>query len=292
MSGTVPGISPAVNPPAAVSCYLCGKVGHYARNCWAAGNGKPPPQIQQGQTSGTADEEMNEMKMYFRKKIQREKMEEERSDLEREEQRRKQEEMRREAKRLREVDAREARLEARLVKLVSQHTKSERNVTAPVMKKKSPRTKARVLREICNYIDESEDESDEVKHEAARLVDAIERRKGKRRNGEEKAISTTRVRTTKTTPIIIEDVPEEAHTPPTREKENVEGVYGGVLEFVLEMHKTLSAKKVPELRRICNEEGIEWKRKDVAVSEIVRCRAKLAFGEANDSTYVSPLSRR
>ncbi|GBG72643.1 hypothetical protein CBR_g12217 [Chara braunii] len=230
------------------------------------------------------------MKMYFRKKMQRQKMEDERVEKEREEQKRKIADEKKEADRLREAEAREARLEARLVRLVSQHSKTVHSTTTPVIKKKSPRTKARMLREICSYIDESEDESEEVRHEAGRLVDAIERRKGKRREGEEKAMSTTRVGATKATPVI-EEIQEEMHTP-HKETHAGDGVNGGMLEFVLEMHKKLSAKKAPELRKICNEEGIEWTRKDAAVSEIVRCRAKLIFGEGSVSDHVSPLSRR
>ncbi|GBG77935.1 hypothetical protein CBR_g25866 [Chara braunii] len=200
--------------------------------------------------------------------------------------------MRKEAERIRKVEAREARLEAKMVKLVNQHTKHVHSTTAPVIRKKSPRTKAHMLREICSYIDESEDESEEVRREAGRLVDAIERRKGKQKKGEERAMLAARVKTTRTAPIIIEDIPEETHTPPPKDRGAEEGIYGGMLEFVLELHMTMSAQKAPELRKICNEEGIEWTRKDVAVSEIVRCRTKLAFGEASDSAHVSPLSRR
>ncbi|GBG70718.1 hypothetical protein CBR_g8017 [Chara braunii] len=270
------------------ACHLCGKYGHYARNCRAAGNGRPPQQFQQQQSAPAMDEETNEMKAYFRKKMLKQKVEEEKRERDREEQRRKLEEEKTEADRLREAEAREARLEARLVRLVNQHTKSVNTGIVQVTKKKSPKTKAQMLQEICSYIDESDDESDEVREEAGRLIDAIERRKGKRKVDCRKALSAAKPRTTRAFPIVIEDVRDNVHTPPSKKKCTGDETSGGeMLDFVIEMHRSLLAKKAPELKKICNEEGIEWTRKDQAVSEIVRCRPKLAFGEIDDSEHLA-----
>ncbi|GBG89630.1 hypothetical protein CBR_g49420 [Chara braunii] len=277
-----------------VSCHLCGKYGHYARNCWAAGNGRRPQHFQHQQhTAPGMDDETSEMKAFFRKKIQKQKAEEERRERDREEQKKRLDEEKREADRLREAEAREARLEARLVRLMTQHTKSVNTGIVPVARTKSPKSKARMLREICSYIDESEDESDEVREEAGRLIDAIERRKGKRKIEGGKALSASRPKTTRACPIIVEDVPDDVHTPPAKRRGVANDTPSGdMLEYIIEMHRSLSAKKAPELKKICNEEGIEWTRKDQTVSEIVRCRAKLAYGEVDDSAHLSSLAER
>ncbi|GBG69342.1 hypothetical protein CBR_g4039 [Chara braunii] len=102
------------NQPGVVSCYICGKVGHYARNWWAAGSGRQPVQQQPIQPMAAVDDETKEMREYFREKIRKRKLDEERREREEEERRRKEEENRREQERLREADAREARLEAKL----------------------------------------------------------------------------------------------------------------------------------------------------------------------------------
>ncbi|GBG68658.1 hypothetical protein CBR_g3199 [Chara braunii] len=177
-------------PAGIVTCYICGKAGHYARNCWSAGNGRPspphpsyppyhpPPMAASAQNQN--DEETTKMKEYFRKKLRMQKLEDEKKEREIEERKKKEEEERKEVDRLREADAREARLEARLVRLLSQQTKASVGLSIPV-KKKSPTTKAQVSKEITSYLEESEDESEEVKQEAGRLIEAIERRKGKKR---------------------------------------------------------------------------------------------------------------
>ncbi|GBG72714.1 hypothetical protein CBR_g12282 [Chara braunii] len=271
-AGAIPAVNTPANQQGMVSCYLCGKLGHYARNCWSAGNGRPPAQQFQQQQQPIQKDEIIEMKAYFRKKIQKQKMEEERREKEIEERRRREEEDRKEADRIREAEAREARLEARLVRLMSQHTNSVSIAASPVVvKKKYPRSKARMLREITSYLDESEDESEEVREEASRMVDAIEKRKGKRRIVEgEGRISTVCASATKASPIVVEDIPDEIRTPPARKgKNDNEASCGEVLDFVIELHRKLSAKKAPDLRKMCNEEGIEWTKKGEAVGELV-----------------------
>ncbi|GBG64082.1 hypothetical protein CBR_g40530 [Chara braunii] len=253
----------------AVMCYICGKQGHYARNCWAAGNGRPTQQFQQQSIQQPVDDETAKMKAYFRKKIQKQKVEEERRERI-EEGKRREEEDRREADRLREAEAREAKLEAKLIRLMNQHNKSVSAARSSVVKKKSPRTKAWMLREMRSYFDESEDDSEEVREEAERLVNAIENRKGKRRMNEvEGRVSAARMRSTRNAPIDVDDLPDEEKTP-VRKRGEATG--GDFLELALEMHEKLSAKKVTELRKICNEEGVEWTRKEVAMNELVRCR--------------------
>ncbi|GBG90976.1 hypothetical protein CBR_g51634 [Chara braunii] len=150
--------------------------------------------------------------------------------------------------------------------------------TSQGVKKKSPRTKARVLREMRNYFDESEDDSDEVREEVGRLVDAIEKRKGKRRITEgDGRVSALKMRVNKNTSVDVDDASEE-RTPPTRKREVNSGAGGvEVLKFALEMHQELSAKKAPELKKICGEEGVEWTRKETVINELVRCRTRLAY---------------
>ncbi|GBG58912.1 hypothetical protein CBR_g24263 [Chara braunii] len=253
-----------------------------AANCWAAGNTRPQQQQFQQQTSQKHDDdETSEMKAYFRKKIHKQKLEEEKREKEEEERRRRQNEERKEADRLRELEAREARLEAKLLRLISQHTKTV-SIPAPhIEKKKSPRTKARMLREIRSYLDESKNESDEVKEEAGRLVDAIEKRKGKHKiNGGEAWLSNMKMRASKFTPIDIDDLPDELWTPPTRKRDGRNDAREeNILEFALDLHQKWSAIKAPELKKICNKESIKWTKKETAITELVRCRTKLVYGE-------------
>ncbi|GBG81506.1 hypothetical protein CBR_g32495 [Chara braunii] len=272
-------VVPPTNQAGGVSCYLCGKVGHFARNCWSAGNGRPPPV----QAPVQIDEETAEMKEYFRKKIRKQKLEEERREKEVVDRMRREEEARKEADRLREADEREARLEARLLRLLAQHTKASSSYHVPV--KKSPTTKARMLKEITSYLEKSEDESEEVKHEDGRLIDAIERRKGKKRK-ENQNMRVSRAPKIGTRPalIVVEEVPDELRTPPS-----CRGA-GEILDFALDLHRKLSAKKVPELRDLCNSEGIEWTKRETAIGELVKCRMKLAY--ENEATRLSRLAER
>ncbi|GBG65461.1 hypothetical protein CBR_g51055 [Chara braunii] len=270
------------NPHGVVSCYLCGKAGHYARNCWAGGNGRPPA-VQAQAPALAADEETKEMREYFREKIRKRKMDEERRKR-----RRKEEENKKELERMREAEAREARLEARLVRLLAQHTKAGKQGESSGVKKKSPRTKARVLREIRSYLDESEDESEEVREKAGKLVDVIERRKGKgkaRDDGGRWPKIKEESRGIREDPVRVED--DEDKTPPPVRRPSVEDP--SILDFAIELHRHLSEKKVPELRKICNREGIEWSKRDTVIGELMKCQAKLAYGEFNENGRISDL---
>ncbi|GBG78216.1 hypothetical protein CBR_g26249 [Chara braunii] len=266
------------NQQGGVSCYLCGKTGHYARNCWAGGNGRPPP-AQPTVASAIGDEETREFREYLREKIKKKKLEEERREREEEERRRREEENRKEQERLREAKVREAKLEARLVKLLAQHNKVGVQGSSSISKKKSLRTKARVLREITSYLEESEDDSEEVREEAGRLVAAIERRKGKKRVTDDEA-RVSKIRCVKKgmreDPVKIEEEEEEVRTPPRDQNGEEEQE---ILDFAIELHRYLSEKKVPELQKLCNREGIEWSKRDTAIGELVKCKAKLAYGE-------------
>ncbi|GBG68459.1 hypothetical protein CBR_g3004 [Chara braunii] len=108
------------NVQGVVTCHICGKTGHYARNCWSVGNGRV---LQDQQTCVQNDEEKNEMREYFRKKIKKQKIEEEMREKEAQEKKRKEEEDRKEADRLREAEARETKLEAKIVRMLTQQSK-------------------------------------------------------------------------------------------------------------------------------------------------------------------------
>ncbi|GBG78179.1 hypothetical protein CBR_g26212 [Chara braunii] len=277
------------NQQGVVSCYLCGKVGHYARNCWTAGNGRPMVSRQRAQSEGMVDGETREMREYFREKITKWRMDEERREMEEKERRRREEEDRKEQERLREAEAKEARLEARLVRLLAQHSKGGTKLESSGVKKKSSKTKARVLREIRSYLDESDDESEKVKEEAGKLIEAIGRRKGKKKiNEKEGRVLSIQRRGHKANPIRIDE--EEERTPPlVRTTEDEDMANPGILDFAIELHRHLSEKKVPELRKLCNREGIEWSKKDTVIGELVKCKAKLAYGEFVENGRISPL---
>ncbi|GBG88308.1 hypothetical protein CBR_g46875 [Chara braunii] len=225
------------------------------------------------------------MREYFRKKIRKQKLEEERREKELEDRRRREEDDRKETDRLREADTREARLEARLIRLLSQHTKTTSGPSVQV-KKKSPTTKARMLKEITSYLEESDDESEEVKQEAGRLIEAIEKRKGKKRKEEhEMRMSRVPRRRTQPSPIVVEERDDDVRTPPSHNR----GA-GEILDFALELHRKFSSKKVPELRDLCNSEGIQWTKRETAIGELVKCRMRLAYEE--EAAHLSPLAGR
>ncbi|GBG79605.1 hypothetical protein CBR_g29753 [Chara braunii] len=176
--GAMPQNNLPASPYGVVTCHICGKVGHYARNCWQAAN---------RQKSEEENIEVRELLLQISK---REKEEEDRKKKEVEEARKKEEDERRESEKLREEQAREAKLEATIVRILQQRKESG---TPPVPliaptshvayepKKRSPRSKARMLGDIRSYIAESEDDSEEVKEEAEKLVEALERRKNSRK---------------------------------------------------------------------------------------------------------------
>ncbi|GBG78064.1 hypothetical protein CBR_g26001 [Chara braunii] len=158
---------------------------------------------------------------------------------------------------MRDAEAREARLEAHLIRLLAQHNKPSMQPESSNVKKKSPRTKARVLREITSYLNESDDESEEVREEAGKLVEAIERRKGKRRiykdDGKGSRIQSERMGY-RVDLVRVEDDDEEKTPPPAKRRHEEES---GILKFAIELHKHLSEKKEMEQLRV---EMIAWRR--------------------------------
>ncbi|GBG81260.1 hypothetical protein CBR_g31932 [Chara braunii] len=301
------GVGAGGTNPGTIICHICGKPDHYARNCWQEGN-RPPTQ---------PDQETNEMREYYRRAIQREREDSERKAKDEWERRRLEDEQRKESEKLREAEAREARLEATIVRMLSQHNKGQYAITtgSPPVKKKSPRTKMKMLKEIRSYIDESEEDSEEVREEAGKLADAIESRKkaGKKkrvyevdtnlstdgRNGDltrdtrRKSSEAAATKRASLTPLGIgeEGREEELKTP-------LKGLSAacsseGVLEYALELHRRLSAKKVPELRKICSKEGIPWSKRDNVICELVRCRTRLVYeGFCEKPSDFSPVSEK
>ncbi|GBG60357.1 hypothetical protein CBR_g4315 [Chara braunii] len=176
-AGGVGGISPPINPAAAqygvVTCFICGKNGHYAQNCWHAANKLKP------------EEENSEMRELLQRIARREKEEEEKKKRKIEEARKKEEDERRESAKMREEEAREDRLESTIIRILEQKNEACMLALAPPagaeLRKRSLRSKARILREIRSYIAKSDDNSEEVKDEADKLIEALEsRKKGKK----------------------------------------------------------------------------------------------------------------
>ncbi|GBG65471.1 hypothetical protein CBR_g51066 [Chara braunii] len=232
------------------------------------------------------------MKECIRKKIRKRKADLERKEKEEEEKKRSEEENRREQDRLKEAEAREARMEARLVRLLAQHTKTVDRGESLVGKKKSPKTKARMLREIRSYLVESDDDSEEVREEAGKLIEAIEKRKGKRREVVGGVVSRNQRQGLRNDPVKIEE-DDEVRTPAVgRGGVGPDVANNDMLDFAIEMHRHLSGKKVPELRKLCNREGIEWSKRDVAIGELVRCKAKLAYGDFVENGRISSIFER
>ncbi|GBG70856.1 hypothetical protein CBR_g8156 [Chara braunii] len=223
------------------------------------------------------------MREYFRKKIKKHKIEEEMREREAEERKRKEEEDRKEADRLREAEAREAKLEAKIVRMMAQQSKVGGASSSQVLRRKSPNSKAHMLREIRSYIDESEDDSEEVRNEADRLIEAIEKRKGKRRVAEARGSGA------KKRQPVVHDISDEKNTPPpVRRRLLADATSGEMLEYALEMHRQLSEKKVPKLRTLCKDEGVEWTKRDSVIRELIRSHTKMAY----DEDLISPIRNR
>ncbi|GBG61516.1 hypothetical protein CBR_g21858 [Chara braunii] len=260
--GSIPG--PGGSIPGTITCHICGKTGHYARNCWQA----------QERSTQTSDND-SEMREYFKRAIQREKEENERRMREEADRRRYEEEQRRESEKLREAEAREARLKQTITRLLTQQKKAALPMMETGVRKRSPRSKARMLREIRSYINKSDDDSDEVKEEASKLIDAIENRKreGKRRKDSPDPELSMKKKNIHV--ATIEEPQEELSIP---KKNLAVGCSNeGMLEYALEVHRRLSAKKVAELWKLCGKEGLQCARKDEMVCELVRCKTRLAY---------------
>ncbi|GBG83941.1 hypothetical protein CBR_g37813 [Chara braunii] len=189
------------------------------------------------------------MKELLRRIAKREKDEEEKKIREAEESKSREEEQRKEGEKLREAEAREAQLEASIVRILSQQ-KPPLMITSPQPpdepKRRSPRTKARMLREIRSYIAESDDDSEEVKEEAEKLIEAIEnRKKNNKKNAATLRDVTSRLMKTPrrgrgriTETVVDMDVFE---TP--KKLCPAECSSEGVVEFALKQARTLNALK-------------------------------------------------
>ncbi|GBG70742.1 hypothetical protein CBR_g8039 [Chara braunii] len=215
----------------------------------------------------------------------REKEEEERKKREIDEAKRKEEEERREGEKLREEQAREAKLEATIVRILMQHEASMMKTPASQagngIKKRSPHSKARMLRDITSYIAESEDDSEEVKEEAEKLIEALESRRKPKQGA---AIIRTAVSRVKKVPTPRRDKAREDNrvsngevfeTP--RKACPAECSSEGLVDFALSQTKVLSAVRAGDIQKICDKEGIAYVKKDISIQEIVRCRTRLAY---------------
>ncbi|GBG73859.1 hypothetical protein CBR_g17570 [Chara braunii] len=150
-------------------------------------------------------------------------------------------------------------------------------------KKRSSRSKARMLREIRSYIAEFEDDSEEVKEEAEKLIDALEKRKKvcKKETAATPRTMVGRVMkrnpTPKNTKAQVQEEPvdeDEFQTP--RKVCPAAGSGEGMIEYALTQSRALSALKAAEVRKICDQEGVVYVVKDQAVADIVRCLRDLA----------------
>ncbi|GBG84563.1 hypothetical protein CBR_g38845 [Chara braunii] len=271
-------------PASPYGAVTCGKAGHYARNCWQAANRQRP------------EEENTEVRELLQRISKREKEEEDRKRKEVEETKKKEEEERRESEKLREEQAREAKLEATIVRILQQRKESQLVPPVPLIapashvvfdpKKRSPRSKAQMLQDIRSYIAESEDESEEVREEAEKLVEALESRKNSRK-GTSSVLATASWAGKKVTPKKI--TPRKGKAPgranltkgdgfETPTKMSVAECSGdSMIEFALTQTKVLSGMKVNEIRKIYDQEGFDYAKKDITIHEIVRCRTRLAY---------------
>ncbi|GBG91952.1 hypothetical protein CBR_g54048 [Chara braunii] len=266
-------IMPAA-PYGVVTCHICGKLGHYARNCWQAGNRQRP------------EEENVEMRELLLRIARREKEEDERKGHESDEAKRKEEDERRESEKLREEQAREAKLEATVLRILAQRKAPLAIVPAQQLtndsKKRSPRSKAQMLMEIRSYTAESEDDSEEVREEAKKLVEAFENRKKSKKGGRSTRATTSRTEKKYLTPRKEKGLVKDP-TPLGNDFETptkvcpAEGSSEGLIDYVLTQTKVLSALRAGEIRKICDKEGVEYIRKDISIQEIVKCRTRLAY---------------
>ncbi|GBG60368.1 hypothetical protein CBR_g4326 [Chara braunii] len=229
----------------------------------------------------------------------REKEEEERKKREMDEVKRKEKEERWEGEKLREEQAREAKLEATIVRILTQQRASLMVSPTPLagsgIKKNSQRSKARMLRDITSYIAESEDDSDEVKKEAEKLIEALEsRRKPKQRVvfmraavNRAKKVPTPRIDKAQVDNLSPSD---EGFITPTKACP-AECSSEGLVDFTLSQTKLLSAMKAGEIRKICDKEGVVYVKKDVSIQEIVRCRTRLPYEGFFELKSQTPTSR-
>ncbi|GBG61038.1 hypothetical protein CBR_g18633 [Chara braunii] len=208
-------ISPPINTPVSqygvVTCYICGRNGHYARNCWQAASKQKP-------------EEENSEK--------------------------------------REM-------------LVASNPQL---VIEP--KKRSPRSKARILRELRSYIAESDEDSEEVKEETGRLLEELEKKKkGRRVNAAPQATTSRTYKknfAAKQAMARQKTANEDDFRTPTKMCA-AEASSEGMVDYALTQTKTLSALKANEIRKICDREGVRYVVKNQAIEEIVCCRTRLAY---------------
>ncbi|GBG71132.1 hypothetical protein CBR_g8433 [Chara braunii] len=258
---TSPNGMPAV-PFGVVTCDICGKNEHYARNCWQAPARQRP------------EEENVEMRELLLRIARREKEEEEKKKREIEEARRKEEDERRESEKIREEQAREAKLQATILRILAQKKEAARIVPAPQIaigpKKRSPGSKAQMLREICSYIAESEEDSEEVKEEAEKLVEALESRKKSKKSTTLARAAVNRAGRRVSTPRKEkgpgENTPANDGVLETPKKVcPAECSSEGLVEFTLSQTKALSGIKAHEVRKIYSKEGIDYVKKDVSI---------------------------
>ncbi|GBG90768.1 hypothetical protein CBR_g51274 [Chara braunii] len=275
-------------PFGTVTCFICGKTGHYSRNCWQTASRQRP-------------EDDLEMKELLRRIAKRDKEEEEKKQRESEEAKKREEEERRKGEKLREAEAWEARLEATIVRILAQrkevalispsypplppphlsylHTPTPSPSSShclppyqPVfeIKKRSPRTKARMLHEIRSYIAESDDDSDEVKEEADKLIMVLEnRKKGKKGAAVFRAASSRITRTPrKTRPSNGGDGVDALETP--KKVCSADCSCEGVVDYALTQARALNELKAPDLKKICDREGIDYIVKDQVIDDIAR----------------------
>ncbi|GBG78725.1 hypothetical protein CBR_g27950 [Chara braunii] len=142
---------------------------------------------------------------------------------------------------------------------------------------------------------ESSEDSEEETLRIIRLLRTKKQRsKAKKARGRKRTVKKTPPseysrgecsRRPETTATRVKTVTEEPRTPLTGGYKGIAAgcSQGGFVDYTLQVLQQFSAKKVPQLREICEKEGIRSTRKDEMIMELVKRQTKRAYGDFFDT---------